>query len=91
MIYFTERGIKKLFVRIANCYFVQNTHNLHNISVPVLVLWGSRDNWLSVDHAAKFEKDLPNCTKIIYENVGHIPMEEIPEQSANDVRMFLMN
>lgn len=88
---FHREGNKEAFVRIANCYFVQNTHNLHNINVPVLVLWGRKDNWLSVDHATKFEKDLPNCTKIIYENVGHIPMEEIPEQSAADVKAFLMN
>jgi pimeloyl-ACP methyl ester carboxylesterase len=26
---------------------------------------------------------------VIYEDVGHIPMEEIPERSAEDVRKFL--
>ena len=26
----------------------------------------------------------------MYENVGHLPMEEIPERSAMDVKAFLL-
>jgi pimeloyl-ACP methyl ester carboxylesterase len=88
---FHRDGNKEAFVKIANCYYEQNTHNLHHINNPVLVLWGNKDAWLSVEHASKFEKDLPNCRKIIYENVGHVPMEEIPLQSAMDVQDFLVN
>ncbi|MCB9197064.1 MAG: alpha/beta hydrolase [Flavobacteriales bacterium] len=88
---FHREGNKEAFVRIANCYFVQNTHNLINLKIPVLVMWGKNDNWLSVDHAAKFKRDLVNCSVIIYEHVGHVPMEEIPEQTALDALDFLDN
>lgn len=88
---FHRQGNKEAFVRIANCYFVQNTHNLVHLDFPVLVMWGEKDNWLNVENAEKFEKDLRHCTKIIYKNVGHVPMEEIPEQSALDVINFLQN
>lgn len=88
---FHREGNKEAFVRIANSYFVQNTHNLINLKIPVLVMWGDHDNWLSVKHADKFKRDLLNCTTIIYDQVGHVPMEEIPERSALDVLDFLDN
>ncbi len=88
---FHREGNKEAFVRLANSSFSQNTDNLIHLNLPVLVLWGKKDNWLSVTHADKFEKDLKFCTKIIYENAGHVPMEEIPEQTAKDVLNFLSN
>jgi pimeloyl-ACP methyl ester carboxylesterase len=32
---------------------------------------------------------MPQAKLIIYPNVGHIPMEEIPQKSANDVKIWL--
>jgi hypothetical protein len=32
---------------------------------------------------------MPQSKVIVYPNVGHIPMEEIPEKSANDVKIWL--
>jgi len=51
---------------------------------------GAEDLWVDPAHAARFDKDIPNSKLIMYEKVGHIPMEEIPERSAMDVRAFLM-
>ena len=62
---------------------------LSGIRVPTLVLWGERDNLIPVSHAAKFEAAIPNAVKIIYENAGHLPQEEVASQSAADVRAFL--
>jgi len=86
---FHREGNMAAFVRIANSHFVQNTHNLHLLKIPVLVMWGEKDNWLSVGHASKFGEDIPNSKVIIYKNVGHIAMEEIPEQSSDDLVSFL--
>jgi len=64
---------------------------LFQLKVPTLVLWGEKDNWLNVEQSEKFMEDLPNAKRIVYENVGHVPMEEIPEKSAEDVLNFLNN
>ena len=50
---------------------------------------GDKDLLVPVENAYKFEKDLPNSILKVYENVGHVPMEEIPEQTAEDARSFL--
>ena len=57
--------------------------------LPTLILWGRDDALIPVDVAEKFDSFLPNTSLVIYDNVGHAPMEEIPERSAADVLTFL--
>ncbi|MFT7044615.1 MAG: pimeloyl-ACP methyl ester carboxylesterase [Cyclobacteriaceae bacterium] len=59
------------------------------LTQPTLILWGAEDGLIPVSVADRFEAALPNSHKIIYADVGHIPMEEIPDRSADDVRTFL--
>ncbi|MEO1934424.1 MAG: alpha/beta hydrolase [Myxococcales bacterium] len=59
------------------------------ITAPTLILQGDGDLLISVPHAEKFHADIAGSKLIIYEDVGHMPMEENPEQSAADVRGFL--
>ena len=41
--------------------------------------------------AERFHRDLPGSRLIIYPGVGHVPMEEIPERSARDLRAFILD
>ena len=65
------------------------TFDLSVLTQPTLVMWGREDSLISVDIADKFADALPNTTVVIYDDVGHIPMEEIPVRSAKDVLIFL--
>ena len=84
-----REGNLNAFVNIANSNLKQNTESLHYLNIPVLIMWGDKDRWISPEHALFFEKDIPNSRVVMYENVGHIPMEEIPEKSAKDLAEFL--
>ena len=59
------------------------------IMVPVMIMWGEEDNLIPVKSAKWFADALPGAKLVIYPKVGHIPMEEVPEQSANDVKVWL--
>lgn len=59
------------------------------LEVPTLVMWGDKDPLIPVSVGNRFDALLPNSTLVIYENVGHIPMEEVAEVSASDVRAFM--
>jgi len=59
-----------------------------DIKVPTLVMWGDEDTWISPDHADMFVEDIPGADLVTYEGVGHIPMEEAPEESAADAADF---
>jgi len=43
------------------------------------------------ENAYKFKKDIPGARVVMYKDVGHLPMEEIPQRSAADVAGFLGN
>ena len=84
-----REGNLEAFLRIANSKFVQNTHALKNLKTSTLVLWGSDDAWISSSDAEKFRNDLQHVSVKVYPGVGHIPMEEVPNESALDVWNFL--
>lgn len=62
---------------------------IKQVQCPTLIMWGDDDQLVNVDAAPKFHADIPNSELLIYENMGHIPMEEIPERSAADFMAFL--
>jgi pimeloyl-ACP methyl ester carboxylesterase len=63
--------------------------DLSVLDQPTLILWGARDALIPVAVGERFATVLPHATLAIYPDVGHVPMEEIPAQSAADVRQFL--
>jgi pimeloyl-ACP methyl ester carboxylesterase len=62
---------------------------LGTIRQPTLILWGSRDTNIPVSGADWFVQRIPDSAKIVYPGVGHLPMEETPDQSAADADAFL--
>ena len=62
---------------------------LSALNMPTLVLWGEQDRIIPVSHAEKFGQTIPNAVTITYADVGHLQQEELPGQSAADVRAFL--
>ncbi|MBO0934575.1 alpha/beta fold hydrolase [Fibrella aquatilis] len=59
------------------------------IKQPTLIMWGLHDDLIPPAIADRFHHDLPNDTLIVYPNAGHVPMEEIPAQTAKDAAAFL--
>ncbi len=61
------------------------------VMVPTLLMWGNLDEWVPLDVMQMFERDLPFSETLVYEGVGHLPMEELPVQSARDLNNFFMS
>ncbi len=62
---------------------------MRQIQQLTLILWGQKDGLIPPGIAQRFHRDLPHDTLIVYPNAGHVPMEELPTQTAADVRAFL--
>ena len=60
------------------------------LKMPVLILWGEEDHLIPVATAGVWRDAIPGSKLLIYSGTGHIPMEEVDFQSANDVRDFLV-
>ncbi len=59
------------------------------LKMPVLILWGQEDHLIPVDTAHVWNAAIPGSRLIVYPATGHIPMEEVADKSAADVRLFL--
>ncbi len=59
------------------------------LKMPLLILWGEQDHLIPVAAAHMWNVAVPGSKLIIYPATGHIPMEEVADQSAADVRKFL--
>ncbi len=62
---------------------------IKEIQCPTLIMWGDDDQLVNADAAPRFHADIPNSELLIYENMGHVPMEEIPERSVADFIAFI--
>ncbi len=66
-----------------------DTSLLKTIRAPVLIMWGAEDRWIPVENASRFKREIPGSRAIVYKGAGHVPMEEIPRETAADALNFL--
>ncbi len=86
---FTMDGNTDAFLKLVNSPYTDNTAFLKHIRNETLVMWGREDMWIPVHNAYRFNANLPNSHLKIYPQVGHVPMEEIPDETALDLIHFL--
>ncbi|HNI44305.1 MAG: alpha/beta hydrolase [Chitinophagales bacterium] len=86
---FTREGNPEAFLKLVNDKHKDNTRHLKQIETPTLVMWGTEDRWVPVEYAYKFKQELPNAKLVLYKNVGHIPMEEVPSITIKETANFL--
>jgi pimeloyl-ACP methyl ester carboxylesterase len=61
------------------------------IKAPTLILWGEKDNLISVENARQFNQDIRGSLLEIYPNVGHVPMEEVPGSVSRSILSLVLN
>lgn len=82
-----NREAYKRYTRTAR--FSEHHEQLGEITAPTLILWGELDQLIPVTHAREFARRIPGSRYLIWPGVGHVPMEEIPDESAAVARAWL--
>jgi pimeloyl-ACP methyl ester carboxylesterase len=83
-------GVRRAILdRVLQTRLLQPEPILATIRAPALLLWGERDSAVPATHAVKYEQALPDARIVILPGIGHVPMEEAPEASAQALRAFL--
>jgi 3-oxoadipate enol-lactonase len=62
---------------------------LHEVRVPVDVLWGTSDQLMPPDYARRMATQLPKVRLMWLEACGHIPAGECPDRFGNALRALL--
>lgn len=86
---YLRQGNRRAFAILANSSSHSNVDRLHELKMPTLILWGAEDIWIRPEDGARFHFKIEDSYLIIYPHVGHVPMEEVPVKSAEDLRRFL--
>lgn len=58
------------------------------IDQEVLLLLGGKDPWIPLEAMKQFQEKMPQARLKVYEDLGHVPMEEEPERVAPDLYGF---
>ncbi|KZY97486.1 MULTISPECIES: alpha/beta fold hydrolase [Thalassolituus] len=91
-----RKGNRTAFIDVARTMEKQleegenESDRIKYIQTPSLVMWGEDDEWTPERVMKQFKTHLPNMTFVSYEVVGHLPMEELPRQSARDAHHYLL-
>lgn len=57
--------------------------------IPTLLIWGSLDAAVDPASAAQLKRRFRDCRLVMFEGVGHLPYEEVPEEFNRAVTEFL--
>ncbi len=85
-----REGNRQAFIDRANTKFTTRSELIETLDVPTLILWGEHDAWVPLSDAYLFNKEIKGSELIVYEDAGHVPMEEIPFKTAQDTKTFLL-
>jgi pimeloyl-ACP methyl ester carboxylesterase len=82
-------GNRKAALSIFKNMFVQETERIKTITQPTLIIFGEKDQLIAAENAFMFEKDIKGSKAVLIKNVGHVPMEEAPQQTATLINAFI--
>ena len=57
--------------------------------LPTLIVWGARDPIIPVSHAAEAHKAMPGSRLVLFDDAGHFPHCEVPEQFVEALVDFM--
>ncbi|RMF18385.1 MAG: alpha/beta hydrolase [Gammaproteobacteria bacterium] len=62
---------------------------LKQIQAPTLIIWGDQDRVINVKNGEVFDREIPRSRLVVLKGIGHAPMIEVPEQTAQLTLDFL--
>lgn len=71
-------------------FYNAGTNNIGNVKCPILHTWGNKDivvpEYMVLENVKALQKQ---STLIVYENCGHSPLVDVPDQLTNDILAFI--
>ena len=59
------------------------------ITTPTLIIWGARDELLSLEDERALAAAIPGSRLVVYQDTGHLVLWEQPERVASDLAGFV--
>ncbi len=62
---------------------------IQSLKVPTLILWGGRDRLVPQEFGERFARDIAGAKLVVFKELGHVPQEEDPAATVEEVKKFL--
>lgn len=86
---FLREGNGKAFFDLVRAPVENNSAALKKLKMPVFIMWGEKDGWISPEYARSFHSSIPQSKLLTFPLLGHIPMEESPKETLKPTLQFL--
>ncbi len=91
--FLNETGSFHAFITTAKKILPKNADEIsakcRKIDIPVLLIWGEKDEVIPLSIGERLQKDIPNARLAVIPKCGHIPAEEKPEETSRIISEFL--
>ena len=67
-------------------FYIFRHKSIGEIKVPVLILFGKQDRLINPSAALTFHDRIAGSEVVLLDGVGHLPMEQIPDKTAADLK-----
>ena len=84
-----RQGNRKALARRLEQGYTGDVALLKQIKAPTLILWGGKDRLVPLESGQRFERDIAGARLVVFEDLGHVPHEEDPARTVDEVRRFL--
>lgn len=65
------------------------SHDAHLIRKPTLLLWGDNDQDIPLSDGRRLHHEIPGSRLIVFQECGHLPHEEYPEEFVEVISNFV--
>jgi len=87
----TREGNRQALIdRMRQGWQVKDSNFLTKVEAPTLIVWGSNDRLIPVENAELFQQKIKNSQVHIWDNLGHVPMEEDPVAFSDILRKWVI-
>ena len=62
---------------------------LRTLAQPTLILWGGQDRLIPPATAERFRRDIARSRVVVFDDLGHLPQQEDPKRTVDEVKRFL--
>jgi haloalkane dehalogenase len=84
-----RRGMLELYRSFDSDELKPYQPRLAALGVPTLIPWGQQDEFLPLDYASRFAREIPGSKLVLLEGVCHFLFEDEPERCAQELIDFL--
>ena len=87
----TREGNRQALIdRMRQGWQEKSSDFLSNVQAATLIVWGSKDRLIPVENAELFQQKIKNSQVHIWDNLGHVPMEEDPVAFSDILRKWVI-